>query len=183
MVNRPKWRVSLAPTLALALAAVFLSACGGSGGDTTAAGETTAAQSEETTAAPEEIKALELEKETAEAEAEQAKLEAQKERREANRAAARQAKKNAAQAQMAQAAAKAEVAEEEAEAEQSSAPPSVVGLPLPAAKSALRSAGFTTAAVNTDTLFGIVNEDNYTICRQDPPRGTVVKVLAQKYGC
>jgi ATPase subunit of ABC transporter with duplicated ATPase domains len=153
--------------------------------------DTTAAESGDTTASDEvaaELKALELEKEKAEAEAEQAKLAAQKETKEVQRAAARQARKRAAQAQKAKAAkaaAKADAAEEEAEAEaeESSAPPNVVGLPLPAAKSALKSAGYTTAAVNTDTLFGIVNEDNYTICRQDPPRGTVVKVLAQKYGC
>jgi len=155
---------------------LIVTACGGSGEATTVV--------EEATAAP-DVKALELEKETAEAQAEQARIEAKAEKekakaeedkliRQAEEAEAREAKKERE--------AEAEP-EPEPEPEESSAPPNVVGLPLPAAEAQLSAAGYTTAAVNTDTLFGIVNEDNYTICKQNPPRGNVVKVLAQKYGC
>lgn len=62
-------------------------------------------------------------------------------------------------------------------------PPNVLGLPLPAAKRLLKEAGYKTVAKNTDTAFGIVVESNYTICNQGKPRGNLVVVLAQKYGC
>jgi hypothetical protein len=62
-------------------------------------------------------------------------------------------------------------------------PPDVVGLPLPAARNLLKQAGYKTAANNTDTTFGILVPENYTICEQDDPRGNLVVVLAQKYGC
>lgn len=61
--------------------------------------------------------------------------------------------------------------------------PNVVGLPLPAAKQLLKQAGYRAAATNTDTTLGIIVESNYTICSQDEPRGNLVPVLAQKYGC
>jgi len=66
---------------------------------------------------------------------------------------------------------------EEAEA------PDVVGLTLPKAESVLKSAGFKPDASNNDTLFGIVVKANYTVCKQSPPRGSIVPILAQKYGC
>ena len=47
----------------------------------------------------------------------------------------------------------------------------------------LEEAGYKVAAKNTDTTFGILNPDNYKICNQGKPRGDVVPVLAQKYGC
>lgn len=62
-------------------------------------------------------------------------------------------------------------------------PPNVEGLPLPAAKQELKRAGYRTAAKNTDTTFGIIDPSNYTICEQGKPRGDLVVVLAQKYGC
>lgn len=62
-------------------------------------------------------------------------------------------------------------------------PPDVVGLTLPTAKRMLKAAGFVPDPENTDTTFGIIVPENYTICEQDPPRGDVVHVLAQKYGC
>jgi len=56
-----------------------------------------------------------------------------------------------------------------ASAEQASAPkqepPNVLGLPLPAAERMLKV------------------RENYSICRQGKPRGDLVVVLAQKYGC
>lgn len=61
--------------------------------------------------------------------------------------------------------------------------PDVVGLSLPEAKKQLSAAGYRTDASNTDTTFGIIVEENYTVCEQDDPRGNVVHVLAQKYGC
>jgi hypothetical protein len=66
---------------------------------------------------------------------------------------------------------------------ETSDPPNVVGLTLPAATKLLKGAGFQVDARNTDTAFGIINPDNYSICEQDSPRGTLVPVLAQKYGC
>jgi hypothetical protein len=69
------------------------------------------------------------------------------------------------------------------EEQTASEPPNVVGLPLPEAKHRLRQAGYRTAANNTDTTFGIIVPENYTICSQGPPRGDLVVVLAQKYGC
>ena len=62
-------------------------------------------------------------------------------------------------------------------------PPNVVGLRLPEAKVDLQQAGYTVRATNTDTTFGILVPSHYTICKQSPPRGNVVVVLAQKYGC
>lgn len=62
-------------------------------------------------------------------------------------------------------------------------PPNVVGLRLPEAKVELKQAGFTVKATNTDTTLGILVPSHYTICKQSRPRGNVVVVLAQKYGC
>lgn len=64
-----------------------------------------------------------------------------------------------------------------------SSPPDTVGLTLTLAEELLEEAGYRVDAENTDTALGIIDTDNYTICTQDPPRGTVVHVLAQKYGC
>ena len=61
--------------------------------------------------------------------------------------------------------------------------PNVVGLPLPAAEQVLKAAGFRPAVKNTDTAFGIVVRSHYTICIEGKPRGDLVPVLAQKYGC
>jgi PASTA domain-containing protein len=61
--------------------------------------------------------------------------------------------------------------------------PDVVGLSLPEAKQQLSAAGYEADVSNTDTTFGILVPRNYTVCTQDPPRGKVVAILAQKYGC
>jgi len=63
------------------------------------------------------------------------------------------------------------------------APPNVVDLPLDVAEELLEEAGYRVAATNTDTTFGIVVPENFTVCTQDEPRGKIVPVLAQKYGC
>jgi hypothetical protein len=62
-------------------------------------------------------------------------------------------------------------------------PPDVVGLTLPEAKKQLSAAGYKADVSNTDTTFGILVPQNYTVCTQDDPRGDVVPILAQKYGC
>lgn len=72
---------------------------------------------------------------------------------------------------------------EPARNESSGEPPNVIGLPLPAARRQLKQAGYKTVAKNTDTTFGIIVPENYTICEQGKPRGKLVVVLAQKYGC
>lgn len=63
------------------------------------------------------------------------------------------------------------------------APPNVVGLPLPAGQQALKAAGYTPAVKNTDTAFGILVPSHFTICTEGKPRGKLVPILAQKYGC
>lgn len=70
-----------------------------------------------------------------------------------------------------------------AASEPSGDPPDVVGLTLPEAKKELSAAGFKANVSNTDTLLGIVVPRNYTICKEQAAHGTVVPILAQKYGC
>jgi hypothetical protein len=65
----------------------------------------------------------------------------------------------------------------------SGTPPKVTGLTLPTAKKQLSAAGFTADVSNTDTAFGIIVPENYTVCKQSAPRGNIVPILAQKYGC
>jgi PASTA domain len=62
-------------------------------------------------------------------------------------------------------------------------PPKVTGLTLPEAKKELSAAGFKADVSNTDTTFGILVPQNYTVCKQSTPRGNIVPILAQKYGC
>lgn len=64
-----------------------------------------------------------------------------------------------------------------------SSPPDVTGLTLPTAKRQLSDAGFKADVKNTDTMFGIMVPEHYTVCKQSDPRGDVVPILAQKYGC
>lgn len=61
--------------------------------------------------------------------------------------------------------------------------PDVVGLTLDVAEEELEEAGYEVRASNTDTTFGILVPSHYTVCTQDDPRGSTVRVLAQKYGC
>lgn len=62
-------------------------------------------------------------------------------------------------------------------------PPDVEGLALPQAKKLLSQAGFSASVSNTDTTFGILIPENFTVCKQDQPRGKIVPILAQKHGC
>ena len=150
---------ALASALVLFCLAAGLVACGSSDSSTdTAAEEAQAAKLEE----------LRLEKETAEQKAKQAKAEAEKEVRAAKKAASKTE------------AAPESAAEPEPEPEEV---PDVVGMRLPEAESTLSAAGYTTEPENTDTTFGIVVPSHYTVCEQSEPRGSVVNVLAQKYGC
>jgi hypothetical protein len=54
---------------------------------------------------------------------------------------------------------------------------------LPAAEEELERHGWIPRPFNTDTIFGIVVKSHYTVCKQYPPIGHKVRVLAQKYGC
>jgi len=129
----------------------------------------------------------ELELKAAEKKALQAERALEEIRQERDReAAAAEKRKAEARARKAQKAKRSQEAAATAEVEETpeaAEPPNVVGLPLPAARNALEGAGYEVAPENTDTTFGIVVERNYTVCRQDPARGKVVVVLAQKYGC
>lgn len=62
-------------------------------------------------------------------------------------------------------------------------PPDVTGVTLPTAKHQLTEAGYKADVRNTDTTFGIIVPQNYTVCKQSDPRGDIVPILAQKYGC
>lgn len=168
----------------LVLGLALLAGCGSSD-ETTSAAETSApAEATASSEVEDKLKEVEAEKALAEEEAKTVELKAKIEASEA-KAAAKKAKA-AKQAQEAKAAkaAKAEAKEEvQAEEAESAEPPNVVGLPLPAATSMMKEAGFKILPENTDTLLGIVDPSNYTVCTQDPPRGNNVVVLAQKYGC
>jgi beta-lactam-binding protein with PASTA domain len=151
------------PVRAVALLAVVLgiTACGGSGDTTTV----------EATSNQAEVEKLELEKEKVELETERAKAEAKQE----------QAAAKAEKAQVKNV--KHEAAVESEPEPQPEEAPNVVGMRLPEARSTLSAAGYTTQAENTDTAFGIVIPSHYTICEQSDPHGSVITVLAQKYGC
>lgn len=151
---------ALVSALVLLCLATGVVACGSSDSTDTAAEEAQAAKLEE----------LRLEKETAEQEARQAKAEVEKEARAAKKAAAK--KKAASES--------APEPEPEPEPEEA---PDVVGMRLPEAESTLAAAGYTTEPENTDTSFGIVVPSHFTVCEQSEPHGSVVNVLAQKYGC
>lgn len=153
---------ALVSALVLFCLVAGLVACGSSDSTDTAAEETQAAKLEE----------LRLEKETAEQEAKQAQVEAEKEVRAVKKAAVR--KKAASES--------APEPEPAAEPEPEEAP-NVVGMRLPEAESTLSAAGYTTEPENTDTTFGILVPSHYTVCEQSEPHGSVVNVLAQKYGC
>jgi len=154
---------ALVSALVLLCLAAGIVACGSSGSTDTTAEEAQAAK---------KLEELRLEKETAEQEAKQAQAEAQKEVRAAKKAAA---KKRAAS----ESAPESEPAPEPEPEEV----PDVVGMRLPEAESTLSAAGYTTEAENTDTSFGILVPSHYTVCEQSEPHGSVVNVLAQKYGC
>jgi hypothetical protein len=62
-------------------------------------------------------------------------------------------------------------------------PPNVVGLRLPLANERLRAAGWIPKPFNTDTILGIIVPSHYTVCKEYPPIGRKVRILAQKYGC
>jgi uncharacterized lipoprotein len=149
---------SLASALVLLCLTAGLVACGSSNSTDTAAEEAQAAKLEE----------LRFEKETAEQKAMQAQAEAKKEVRAVKRSVAKEK------------AASESAPEPEPESEEA---PDVIGMRLPAAESTLLAAGYTTEPENTDTTFGIVVPSHYTVCEQSEPHGSVVNVLAQKYGC
>lgn len=151
--------------LALCMA-VGLTACGG-------ASDEEAAQ----------LKAAERQALEAERELEEVRQERAQEEREAAKRAKQEAQAKKVRRERRAERQKAREEEIVADEPESSEPPNVVGLPLPAARRALKEAGYRVAPENTDTTFGIVVEDNYTVCTQDPPRGETVVVLAQKYGC
>jgi hypothetical protein len=67
--------------------------------------------------------------------------------------------------------------------ERAGTPPRVVGMKLPAAEEELERHGWIPRPFNTDTLLGIVVKSHYTVCKQFPPIGHKVRILAQKYGC
>ena len=154
--------------VAAVLAAIVPAACGGdSEGDVT----TTVQAAAE---GPSEEQVASLERKLEKQKQKQQELEQEQEEQE--------------QEEQEQEAAEAEAAEAPPELEPEPAPepatpPDVVGLTLPKAESLLRSAGFKPDVSNNDTLLGIVDKANYTVCKQSPPRGNIVPILAQKYGC
>jgi hypothetical protein len=66
-----------------------------------------------------------------------------------------------------------------------SAKPHVVdvrGLSLPIAKQTLKRAGYATS-VTSDSLMGVVIEENYIVCDQHDPKGHLVPIEVSKHGC
>jgi hypothetical protein len=157
---------ALASVLALIAICLGLVACGESGEDTTAQDE----------AAQAKVNELKVEKEKAEVEAELAEKEAEAAKAQAE---AQKAKKQKAHAPPTEPAAETEP---EPEPEESGGAPNTVGMGLPEARRELEGAGFTVKTRNTDTVLGIIDPSNYTICSQNV-QGSTVTVLAQKYGC
>lgn len=150
-----------------------LAACGSSGDTTT--GVATQADSGPTKA---QQKAQQQALAIQQAKLDKARAEAQTAKAEAKQAKAKAKKQAAAASSQAN-----PQPSEPAPTPEPKSPPNVVGLTLPTAKKALSEAGFTADVSNTDTAFGIVVPSNYTVCTQDAPRGSVVPILAQKYGC
>lgn len=157
----------LTSVLVVGFLALALAACG-SGESSTGEGSSTVGAAESA-----EVEALRLEKEKAEFEAQKAQAEARSKVREAKKQAAQASQQEATQS----------VAAEKAPEPESGEVPDVVGLRLPQAEAALSAAGYRTEAENTDTVLGIVVPSHYTVCEQAEPQGSVVTVLAQKYGC
>lgn len=153
------------------MGALSLAGCGG--GDSQEATDAANQAADAATAAQEQVAELQ----------DQVQKQKQAAKKAAKAAAAKAAKKATAVAQAKAKQASAAAAEAAAPEPEPSEPPDVVGLTLTVAESELKSAGFQVDASNNDTMFGIVNPDNYTVCTQDPPRGSIVHVLAQKYGC
>lgn len=176
MKNQGKAAASVAAIFAL----VVFAGCGSSGDSDSQSTADAAAESAQ--AAQEQVDQLqqEIDQQKADFAKKQAKL--AKQARQIRNQKASQARKVKAQVRRAQAAAKAKAADAAAAAA-AAGPPDVVGLTLPAARKALKSAGYSADPSNTDTAFGIVIESNYTICTQDEPKGNIVPVSAQKYGC
>lgn len=57
--------------------------------------------------------------------------------------------------------------------------PDVSGLPLPEAKQELERAGFR-SAVTSDAAFGVVVEENFTVCDQESPKSKLVPLEVSK---
>ncbi len=57
--------------------------------------------------------------------------------------------------------------------------PEVKGLALPDAKRELKKAGFS-SSVTSDAAFGVVIEQNFTVCEQDSPQGKLVPLDVSK---
>ena len=60
--------------------------------------------------------------------------------------------------------------------------PDVRGLSLPTAKKQLQKAGYT-ADVQSDALFGVIVEQNFTVCDQSEPQGKLVPLEVDNEDC
>jgi hypothetical protein len=57
--------------------------------------------------------------------------------------------------------------------------PDVRGLSLPSAKQRLESAGYR-ADVQSDAMFGVIVESNWTVCDEDSPQGKLVPIKVDR---
>lgn len=57
--------------------------------------------------------------------------------------------------------------------------PDVRGLPLDDAKIQLKKSGYT-ASESSDALFGVIVEENFTVCKQGTPKGRLVPLEVSK---
>jgi beta-lactam-binding protein with PASTA domain len=58
--------------------------------------------------------------------------------------------------------------------------PEVTGLALPEAKSVLLAKGYRTSVKAENAMFGVIVEQNFTVCDQDDPRGKLVPLDVSK---
>jgi hypothetical protein len=61
--------------------------------------------------------------------------------------------------------------------------PDVRGLALPEAKQRLERANYRTSVKAEDALFGVIVEENFTVCDQHEPNGRLVPLDVAKHGC
>jgi hypothetical protein len=61
--------------------------------------------------------------------------------------------------------------------------PDVRGLTLPKARKTLKKYGYSADPKSTDTLMAIYIEENFTVCKQDDPKGHLVPLKVAKHGC
>lgn len=61
--------------------------------------------------------------------------------------------------------------------------PDVQGLALPDARRELKRAGYEPSVQAKDGTFGVIVEENWSVCEEHSPKGRLVPLEVKKYGC